>query len=45
MYIVLAKGRSLAGLEGLKGVKELTGTGGGEHGERLFVLKKDLKRD
>jgi len=45
MYIVLARGRSLAGLEGLKGVKELTSAGAAGDGERLFVLRKELKRD
>ncbi|KAF8585019.1 N-terminal nucleophile aminohydrolase [Ramaria rubella] len=43
MYIVLARGRNLQGLEGVKGVQELSTLGDG--GERVFVLRKDLKKD
>ena len=44
MYVVLAKGRSTQGLEGVKGalVSELPGRG---DGERVFVLRRDLKKD
>lgn len=42
MYIVLAKDRSLQGLEGVKGVKELTTN---SEGERVFVIRRELKKD
>ena len=41
--MVLARGRSLQGLEGVKGVEEVTTIGDG--GERAFVIRRDLKRD
>ncbi|KIN96523.1 hypothetical protein M404DRAFT_16871 [Pisolithus tinctorius Marx 270] len=42
IYIVLAKGRSLQGLEGAKGLEELTIS---EDGERIFLVQQDLKKD
>jgi 20S proteasome subunit beta 6 len=42
MYIVLAKGRTLQGLESVPGLQELTGT---DEGERVFVVRRDLKKD
>lgn len=42
MYVVLAKGRSLQGLEGIRGVQELTST---DDGERVFVVRRELKKD
>ena len=41
MYVVLARGRSLQGLEGVKSLEELSTDGG----ERVFVLRRDLKKD
>ncbi|KAF8531974.1 nucleophile aminohydrolase [Gautieria morchelliformis] len=43
IYVVLARGRSLQGLEGVKGMEELSALGGG--GERVFVVRRELKRD
>jgi 20S proteasome subunit beta 6 len=42
MYVVLAKGRTLQGLEGIKGMQELTTT---DDGERVFVVRRELKKD
>ncbi|EIN12190.1 proteasome subunit [Punctularia strigosozonata HHB-11173 SS5] len=42
MYIVLAKGRTLQGLEGIRGLQELSTT---PEGERLFVVRRELKKD
>ncbi|KAH7885069.1 nucleophile aminohydrolase [Phlebopus sp. FC_14] len=42
MYIVLAKGRGVEGMEGIVGAKELTIT---EDGERVFVVQRELKKD
>lgn len=42
MYVVLAKGRGLQGLEGIRGAQELTVT---DDGERVFVVQRDLKKD
>ncbi|KAI6003508.1 nucleophile aminohydrolase [Pisolithus orientalis] len=42
IYIVLAKGRGLQGLEGAKGLEELTIS---EDGERIFLVQQDLKKD
>ncbi|KAI6151559.1 nucleophile aminohydrolase [Pisolithus tinctorius] len=42
IYIVLAKGRSLQGLEGAKGSEELTIS---EDGEWIFLVQQDLKKD
>ncbi|KAG8214837.1 nucleophile aminohydrolase, partial [Butyriboletus roseoflavus] len=42
MYIVLAKGRDVQGLEGIRGAQELTVT---DDGERVFVVQRDLKKD
>ena len=43
MYVVLARGRNLQGLEGVKGVEEISTMGDG--GERAFVIRRELKRD
>lgn len=42
MYIVLAKGRGVQGLEGVRGMQELSAT---DDGERVFVVRRDLKKD
>ena len=36
MYVVLAKGRTLQGLEGIRGMQELTT----DDGERVFVVRR-----
>ena len=42
MYIVLAKGRGVQGLEGVLGAQELSTK---TDGERVFVVRLDLKKD
>lgn len=47
MYIVLAKGRELTGIDSLRSdvgqtLSELTAT---DEGERVYVLRRPLKRD
>lgn len=42
MYVVLAKGSSLQGLENVPGVQEMTQT---RDGERTFIIRRNLKRD
>lgn len=42
IFVVLARGRSLQGLEGVKGMSELTTT---DDGERVFVVRRELKKD
>jgi len=43
MYVVLAKeSTSLQSLDGLRGVEEIAGTA---DGERVFVIRRDLKKD
>lgn len=42
MYIVLAKGRGVQGLEDVRGARELSAT---DDGERVFVIRRDLKKD
>jgi 20S proteasome subunit beta 6 len=42
MYIVLAKGRGVQGLEGVRGMQELSVA---DDGERVFVIRRDLKKD
>lgn len=43
IYVVLAQGsQGLAGLEGVGGVQELTTNA---DGERVFVVRRNLKRD
>jgi len=42
MYVVLAKGRNAQGLEGLRGVQELTPR---TDGDRVFVIRRELKKD
>jgi len=42
MYIVLAKGRTLHETESIGGLQELTTT---DEGERVFVVRRDLKKD
>ncbi|KAF5343795.1 hypothetical protein D9757_007133 [Collybiopsis confluens] len=42
MYIVLAKGSPLHGLESIDGVQEMTAT---NEGERIFIIRRNLKRD
>jgi 20S proteasome subunit beta 6 len=42
IFIALAKGRTLQGMESIRGLQELTVT---EDGERLFVMRRDLKKD
>jgi len=42
MYVVLASGSSMQGLEGIKGMRELSTKG---DGERVFVIRRELKKD
>jgi len=42
MFVVLAKGSPLYGLENFDGVQEMTST---HEGERIFVVRRNLKRD
>ncbi|KAG2114345.1 nucleophile aminohydrolase [Suillus discolor] len=42
IFIALAKGRTLQGMESIRGLQELTVA---EDGERLFVMRRDLKKD
>lgn len=47
IYIVLAKGRDLQDFEAIRGrdaqlTEEVTGT---DEGERIFVFRRDLKKD
>jgi 20S proteasome subunit beta 6 len=42
MYVVLAKGSALHGLETMQGITEMTTT---DDGERVFVIRRNLKRD
>lgn len=43
MYVVLAKGsNSLQGLGIIRGIQEMTAT---DDGERVFVIRRDLKKD
>jgi 20S proteasome subunit beta 6 len=42
MYVVLAKGSPLQGLDTVHGITELTNIPGGE---RMFVIRRNLKRD
>ncbi|KDQ49909.1 hypothetical protein JAAARDRAFT_42507 [Jaapia argillacea MUCL 33604] len=42
MYVVLAKGRGLGGMEAIGGVQELSER---TEGERLFVVRRELKKD
>jgi 20S proteasome subunit beta 6 len=43
IYVVLAKGStSLQGLQSIRGIQELTSTA---DGERVFVIRRDLKKD
>lgn len=40
--MVLAKGRSAQGLEGVRGIQELTANG---DGDRVFIIRRELKKD
>ncbi|KAJ7776856.1 20S proteasome subunit [Mycena maculata] len=42
IYVVLAKGSPLQGLDTVQGITELTNT---HSGERMFVIRRNLKRD
>lgn len=42
MYVCLAKGRSAAGLEGVPGIQEVSAT---DDGQRVFVIRRELKKD
>ncbi|KAJ6494710.1 nucleophile aminohydrolase [Mycena vitilis] len=42
MYVVIAKGSALQGLDAIEGISELTTN---DEGERLFVVRRNLKRD
>lgn len=42
MYIILARGRGLQGLDSIRGAQELTV---GEDDERIFVVRRELKKD
>ncbi|KAI0070388.1 proteasome subunit [Panus rudis PR-1116 ss-1] len=42
IYVVLAKGRGAHGLESFRGIQELTTT---SDGDRVFVIRRELKKD
>ena len=42
MYVVLAKGRTTQGLDGLRGIQEVSAT---SDGERVFLVRRELKKD
>lgn len=42
IYVVLAQGRSAHGLEGVRGITEMTTN---EEGDRVFVIRRELKKD
>ncbi|KAJ7717726.1 nucleophile aminohydrolase [Mycena maculata] len=42
MYVVLAKGTPLQGLDAIQGITEMTAT---DDGERMFIIRRNLKRD
>lgn len=42
MFVVLAKGRTLQGLDAIRGMQELTTT---DDGERVFIIRRELKKD
>ncbi|KIM52734.1 hypothetical protein SCLCIDRAFT_1223477 [Scleroderma citrinum Foug A] len=42
IYIILAKGRGMEGLEAIRGAQELTI---GEDSERIFLVRRELKKD
>ncbi|TFK48820.1 N-terminal nucleophile aminohydrolase [Heliocybe sulcata] len=42
IYVVLAKGRDLSGLEGFAGLQEVSSR---SDGERIFVIRRELKKD
>jgi 20S proteasome subunit beta 6 len=42
IFIVLAKGRPMQGLEGVRGMQEVTAT---NDGERVFIIRRELKKD
>ncbi|THH19457.1 hypothetical protein EUX98_g8773 [Antrodiella citrinella] len=42
MYVVLAKGRTAQGVEGLRGAQEVSTT---SDGDRVFVIRRELKKD
>jgi 20S proteasome subunit beta 6 len=42
MYVILAKGRSAQGLQGVSGIQELSTN---PDGDRVFVIRRELKKD
>ena len=42
IYVVVAQGRSPQGLEAMRNVQELSPNAGGD---RMFVLRRELKKD
>lgn len=42
MFVILAKGRSAQGLQGIAGVQEVTTN---PDGDRVFVIRRELKKD
>lgn len=42
IFVILAKGRSAQGLEGRPSVQELSTT---PEGDRVFVIRRELKKD
>jgi len=42
MYVVLARGSPLQGLENVPNVQEMTTT---PDGERVFIIRRELKKD
>jgi 20S proteasome subunit beta 6 len=44
VFIILAKGKTLEGLEGVAGIEEVTTQPEGEL-ERTFIVRRELKKD
>ena len=42
MYVIIAKGRSAQGLEGVYGVQEMSTN---PDGDRVFMIRRELKKD
>jgi len=42
IYVVLAKGQGLHGLDAMRGAQDIGSTA---DGERMFVIRRDLKKD
>jgi len=45
IYVIVARGRSLSELSGIPGIQEMTGSPSAADGERVFVIRRELKKD